>query len=81
MAAGKQFEILLTNSSTVEKKLPKRMIASYATWSPAIDLAVTGIMAAGICDSLVLLVDQAMDLSKWQERTEVAELSFAATDK
>lgn len=45
------FEILLTDLSAVEKKLSKDMVISYAKRSLIIHLAVTGSMAAGICES------------------------------
>lgn len=55
--ANKTFEDFLTYFSAVEKKLRKGIVISYATKIPDIHLAVTN-MAAGICDSLHLMVKQ-----------------------
>lgn len=49
--------------STVEKKYFKGMAITYAERSPVIRLTVTGTIAAGICESLKLMVDQAMVVS------------------
>lgn len=58
--ANRPFESLLTNVATVEKTLPKGIVISYATGSPATHLATSSIRAAGIYGTLNMMVDQAM---------------------
>lgn len=48
--------------------------------SPIIYLAVTGILAAGICESHNLTVDHTMAAPKWQLQSRVTDLSLAASD-
>lgn len=62
-------KIILTNFFTIEKKLPEEMGYSYATRIPGIHSAVTSTLGAGICESLILIVDQAIATPIWQLQT------------
>lgn len=80
MIANKTFKILLTNFSTVKKKLPEGMVIIYARRSPAIQLAVTGSTVAGICEPLHLMVNQARNATIRQSQSKITDRSFVASD-
>lgn len=53
----------------------------YATWSKVIHVAITGIMVAGLCESLNLMVDQDIAASIMQQQIKFNELRFAVPDE
>lgn len=57
------------------------MIVSFSTRIPVIPLAVTGTMAAKICEFLNLLVERALGAPIRQPNTEATDLSFKALDE
>lgn len=59
MHADKSFEILSTSFSTIKNGFSKEVAIIYALRRPAIHLTITGDMAAGICEFLNLILDQA----------------------
>lgn len=53
VAASKPFEILLTVMSAGVKQFFNELMTGYATRGPVTHLAATGILATGICKSLL----------------------------
>lgn len=81
VVVNKLFDILLSNASAVGKTLSKMMVICYATRSPVTHLAVTGDMAAGIRESLNLMVVQATVATIRQPPTDGTYQSFAVPDE
>lgn len=54
---------------------------SYAKRSSIIYLALLSTMVAGICESVIVIVDQTMAAPIRQSRTKVTDISFAAPEK
>lgn len=58
--AKNPFEILLSNFSAVERKLPNGVVISYAWKNSFIHLTVTDTIVGGVSESLNSMVDQGM---------------------
>lgn len=74
MVANKLFEIVLANFFAVEKMLPKKMVISYATKIPVIQLDGIGTMAIGTCESLASEVPKATKAIIRQPHTKITDL-------
>lgn len=79
--SNKPFEVLLTNFSTIETKLPRDMSISYTKKSPDIYLSFSGTMTAEICESLILVVDKATAAPIRKSRNKLTYLSFAGPEE
>lgn len=76
-----RFESSITNTSAVEKKLPKGLMMGQFTNEPVISSTISGTMAAGIYKSLHFMVEQATAALIRQPPSEFTGLSFEASHK
>lgn len=79
VVAKNPLKILLNNFSAVKKKLPERMDIFYVRRSPATDLAVTGFIVVGKCQSLNMMDNKATAAIIWQPQPKVTKLNIAAS--
>lgn len=81
VVANQQFKISLSNFSTVERKLPKKMATRHGRRSPVMSLAAPSNKAGGICESLAQIANRATAASIRRPPLNLTHLRNAASDE